>query len=219
MIPEGALTPVQGGFRLYLQNNFTHQVTKRRFRFTLAHELAHTFFYEVDGGVPKPIKRSPKGEKLEHLCHYGASQILVPDTVLKQQLKTEGAVASASAILDLAKLFDVSVEVIMRRLQELRLVADEKFAAILVDIVDGTKNRIQAACYGSVLLCNAPRPSRGMDFDSWVRPLLSPSGSARDLHWTCTTQTATITAEKVFRSNRSFILDLKFDPAPIKRAG
>src|SRR5205085_1418955 len=61
MIPEGVLSPVQGGFKIYLQSNFTDQGTKRRRRFTLAHELAHTFFYNVNGGVPNSIKGAPKG--------------------------------------------------------------------------------------------------------------------------------------------------------------
>src|SRR5437016_14630956 len=92
MIPEGVLTPVPGGFKIYLQSNFAQQGNKRRSRFTLAHELVHSFFYDLNGGVPKPLKGSPRGERLETLCHIGASQILLPDALLKQQLKRKGEV-------------------------------------------------------------------------------------------------------------------------------
>jgi hypothetical protein len=218
MIPEGVLTPVPGGFRIYLQSNFAHERTKRRTRFTLAHELAHTFFYDLNGEMPKPLKGGPKGKRLESLCHIGASQILLPDALLRQQLEMKGEVASAHSILDLARLFDVSVEVVMRRLHELRLIADENFAAVLVDTVQAGRQVIQAACYGSLLLSNANRPARGMDFDTWVAPLLGSSRETEPSEWTRTTRTTTITAKKVFRSKRSFILDLKFTPLAFHRA-
>ncbi len=218
MVPEGVLTPVPGGFKIYLQSNFTGRSgMKFRRRFTLAHELVHTFFYNLNGGMPEPVNRSPRGQRLERLCHIGARQILVPEFLLRQELKTKGEVASVEAILDLARLFDVSVEVLMRRLHGLGLIADDKFAAILVHTGDGGTPLIQAACYGSLLLCNANRPTRGMDFDSWVRPLLASTTSPLDSEWERTTQTATITAKKVFRSNRSFILDLRFNRPALNR--
>ena len=211
MIPEGVLTPVPGGFRIYLQSNFSHLPgIALRSRFTVAHELAHTFFYDLNGGLPTPVRGSPRGEKLERLCHIGASQILVPDELLRRELKTQGEVASVDAIRNLAKAFDVSLEVLMRRLQKLGLIADEKFAAILVDTYGG-KRLIQAACYGSLLSCNTVRPTRGMDYDSWVAPLLAPSESPQDSEWTRNTSTATIKATKIFRSKRSFILYLRFE--------
>lgn len=215
MIPEGVLTPVPGGFKIYLQSNFAnHPGAKFRRRFTLAHELAHTFFYELGGDVPKPKKRSPRGGVLERLCHVGASQILVPDVLLKQELanKNNGEVASAESIIYLAKVFQVSVEVIMRRIHETGAIAGERFAAVLVDVVETDRQLMKAACYGSMLLCNATSPKRGSDFHSWVRQLLPPSANARESEWTHETQSATITTKKVFRSKRSFILELRFDP-------
>ncbi|MGH9728614.1 MAG: ImmA/IrrE family metallo-endopeptidase [Candidatus Acidiferrales bacterium] len=183
---------------------------KLRERFTLAHELAHTVFYQLNGGVPKPIKGLPKGQKLERLCHIGASQILIPDSVLKHVVRTKGEVASAETILDLARFFSVSVEVLMRRLHKLGLIANEKFAAILVDTVEGRRRVIQAACYGPPLSCNATPPKRGLDYDSWVPQLMAPPASPEDSEWIHKTPSATIVAKKVFRSNRSFILELKF---------
>jgi hypothetical protein len=211
MVPEGVLTPVQGGFRIYLQSNFADRPGVRlRQRFTIAHELVHTFYYDLNGGVPKRKKSAPRGQTLERMCHIGASQILVPGGLLRREVKTMGEVASAESILDLARIFSVSAEVMIRRLHALELFASDNFAAILVDTGDGGRRLIQAACYGPLLLCLAAQPKRGLDFDSWVRPLLAPSGGSQVSEWTRTTPIATITAKKVCRSNRSFILDLRF---------
>jgi hypothetical protein len=219
MVPEGVLTPVQGGFRIYLQSNFAHQKTaKHRERFTIAHELVHTFYYDRDGDVPKPIKRLPSKDALERLCHMGASQILVPEGLLKREAKTRGQVASVESLLDLAAVFDVSAEVLIRRLHETQLFASDKFAAILVEAISGNRRLIRAACYGPLLLCLAIRPRRGLDFESWVLPLVSPSRSPHTSEWTHRTRKATIVARKVYRSNRSFILDLRFGP-PNTNAG
>jgi uncharacterized protein DUF955 len=211
MVPEGVLSTVPGGFKVYLQSNFTHKAgMERRTRFTLAHELAHTFFYNTAGQIPQIIKGSPKGRKLEYLCHVAANEMLVPSSLLKREVEARGEVASADSIIDLATLFEVSTEVMMRKLQKLGLFADDRFAAILVHVENGSKSLIKAACYGSLLLCNAPRPERGMDFDLWVRPIRPPDGEDGKSEWVCTTQTSTVIAKKIFRSRRSFILDLSF---------
>jgi hypothetical protein len=212
MVPEGVLAPVKGGFAIYLQNNFRAWNRKKtRERFSLAHELAHTFFYDQNHPVPKPMKGAPRGGRLEHLCHLAAGEILLPSPLLKQELKRKGMVASADAMLGLAELFDVSLEALMRRLHESRLFEEERFAAILVDTL-GSKQTIRAACYGPVLICNAPKPERGADFGSWVLPLLPTPDCIRDGGWTHNTKTAVISAKRIVRSPRSFVLDLQFGP-------
>ncbi len=211
MVPEGVLSPVPGGFTIFLQSNFTSQPgVKLRQRFTIAHELAHTFYYDLNGGIPRRRKDSPKGQTLERLCHIGASQILMPEEILRRELKTKGEVASTESVLDLSKVFDVSTEASIRRLHALEIIAGDKFAAILVGSDDGGKRLIQAACYGPLLLCYAGQPKRGLDFDSWVRPILGSSVGPSDTEWTHKTALGTVTAKKVFRSRRSFILDLRF---------
>ena len=197
---------------MYLQNNFLHQPNaRRRERFTIAHELVHTFYYDRDSGLPKRKKRAPRAQLLEMLCHDGASQILVPEDLVRRELQANGEVTSTERILGLSDIFDVSPHVMIMRLHILDLIADPSFAAILVDAPDGGRPSIQAACYGPLLLCNAIKPKRGSDFDSWVLPLLDPKSPDTGA-WTHRTRTATISAKKVYRSNRSFILELRFDP-------
>jgi len=210
MVPEGVLAPVRGGFRVFLQDNFVSEPGSRvRRRFTLAHELAHTFFYSLEGDLPKPIKGTPRGMRLERLCQLGAGEILVPEGILRGKMQSE-QIASADELLYLAATFDVSLEVIFRRIQELHLVAENEFAAVLVDRING-KDVIQASCYGSLLLCNLPKPRRGTELDVWVEPL---KVLQQDLgtEVPVATKTAEIQTRKVHRSRRSYIFELKFSP-------
>jgi hypothetical protein len=214
MVPEGVLAPVRGGFRVFLQDNFASEPGSRlRRRFTLAHELAHTFFYSMEGDLPKPIKGTPRGVRLERLCQLGASEILVPEGILRRRMQSEH-VSSADELLNLAATFDVSLEVIFRRIQELKLVAENEFAAVLVDRVNG-KDVIQTGCFGSLLLCNLPKPRRGTELDLWVRPLRELQADfGADVP--VTTKTAEIQTRKVYRSRKSYIFELKF--SPLRRA-
>jgi IrrE N-terminal-like domain len=218
MVPEGVLTTMPGGFRIYLQNNFDHLSGIRlRERFTLAHELVHTFFYDVTGEKPRPAKGSPKGKRLEYLCHAGAAQILVPDALLRDEVMRGGRVASIEGILKLASLFRVSVEVMMRRLHATELIDVEHFAAVLVDATKRGKPTIQAACFGPLLLCCTTPPKRGLDFDSWLGPLSLKSKGSRPLEWTRDTPAATVTARTTYRSERSFFLEITFAPPTTRR--
>src|SRR4051812_3098828 len=80
MIPEAVIHTDGTGFRISLQSNFIglHNCRLRR-RFSLAHEIAHTFFYEVRDGRLKPIRRAPVGDRLEAACHEAASLLLIPE--------------------------------------------------------------------------------------------------------------------------------------------
>jgi hypothetical protein len=214
MVPEGVLVAVQGGFRIYFQSNFEHQRRmKLRQRFTIAHELTHTFYYESTDEMPRPVKKSPTGERLEQLCHMGASQILMPESLLNDIVQLRGEPASAAYIIDLAATFEVSPEVAIRRLQELKLLPEEKFAAVLVDTGYEGRRIIRSACYGASLLIYASHPKQGTDFDDWVRPMLDPSCNFEESEWIHTNQSGAVSAKKVYTSDRSFILELKFGRA------
>jgi hypothetical protein len=210
MIPEGVLAPVPGGFKVFLQDNFASDPGNRvRRRFTLAHELAHTFFYSLEGDSPKPITGAPRGPRLERLCQFGASEILVPEVLLRQNLRS-GKAASAEELIELAAAFDVSLEVIFRRIHKLGLVAEDDFAAALVDRAQDGTDVVQAACYGSLLLCNLPKPVRGMPFDTWVEPLRALGGPEIGSRIPISTKTAEVRTRKVHRSRRSYIFELRF---------
>ena len=116
MIPEAAMQAKGKQLFIYLQSNFIDLpgMALRR-RFSLVHEIGHTLFYEEHDGELKPRKDAPRGESLEAACHKAASMILVPGKALKAELR-EHPPSNSAAIVELASRFEVSIEVMVRRL-------------------------------------------------------------------------------------------------------
>jgi hypothetical protein len=92
-----------------------------RFRFSLAHELIHTFFYDTKqhpytnwlaGTHAKEI------ESLEQACNFGASHLLLPTKLLKSDARKVD-VLTADGIIDLATRYQVSIECLINRLAHL----------------------------------------------------------------------------------------------------
>jgi hypothetical protein len=89
----------------------------RRLRFTKAHEICHTFFYEL---VPEfkfqPHTTDPCEERL---CNVGAEELLMP----LSYVKTEAALrpVSIESLESLATRFDVSRAAMLLRLRQARL--------------------------------------------------------------------------------------------------
>lgn len=117
---EGAsgaiLEPVPGGFILRLGQN---QTTVRR-RFGIAHEIGHTFFYNLN--YDPPIKIFPRecssilGEKKEEdICNAFARELLMPRELVQQDI-TNANQRNLQMIIDLAGKYVVSTEVAARRL-------------------------------------------------------------------------------------------------------
>lgn len=90
MIPEAAILPIGNRFRIFLQSNFNHHHgMKSRLRFSLAHEIAHTFFFELTGDALRPMKGAPSGVQLESACHSGAGRLLIPERSLRREIKAK----------------------------------------------------------------------------------------------------------------------------------
>lgn len=83
------------------------------FRATLAHEIAHTFFFYCDGGhPPKDLSHFPAGdEDLEWLCSYIARNILIPTSLFRKKAalyrRLESNKFSIKVLFDLADKFEV----------------------------------------------------------------------------------------------------------------
>ena len=101
------------GFNILL----TRQGSQARLRFTLAHEICHTFFYEY---VPEikflPHETDPLEERL---CDFGAAELLMsPSAVQKSAAQRPICIESLRA---LAEQFSVSNAAMFLRLRSLRL--------------------------------------------------------------------------------------------------
>ncbi len=121
MVPDlkcdGTLEPTgmryEDGFRMLLKKN----VPQVRLRFTMAHEICHTFFYEL---VPE-IKFRPNttDESEERLCNVGAAAILINERSLRRQAKKMQS--TLESLEDLAAAYEVSLSTMLLRLRSLQL--------------------------------------------------------------------------------------------------
>jgi hypothetical protein len=81
---DALLIPVEGGFKIKLKNEDKLHYTYRT-RYSCAHEMVHTFFYEIeDGGVPFRAV-SGGSEYEEKLCEQAAAELLMPKEVLEKK--------------------------------------------------------------------------------------------------------------------------------------
>lgn len=110
------LVPVPGGFIVRLGKG---QSTARR-RFGIAHEIGHTFFYNLE--YDPPIKILPRecsrwlGEKKEEdICNAFASELLMPRELVEQDIANFSE-KNLKTTIDLAKRYLVSPEVAARKL-------------------------------------------------------------------------------------------------------
>ena len=169
MVPEAAMTPVPGGFRIYLQGNFINLPgMARRRRFSLAHEIAHTLFYELRDGAFTPVPKAPRGAKLEAACHFGARLLLIPQRYLTTELQILKKPIRAADVVDLARKFDVSIEPMLRRLDEIGAFKSEETAIVLVHCNRKQSASIEHAICPPWLRSLLPVPARGRSLSSWL---------------------------------------------------
>ncbi|MCI0426408.1 MAG: ImmA/IrrE family metallo-endopeptidase [Nitrospiraceae bacterium] len=116
--PEGAL-----------RIEFNPDQPKGRQRYSIAHELAHTFFPDVREEVRHRLSRREMRDddwQLELLCNLGAAEILMPIGSFVELSKEE---LSAHRLMELRRKFDVSIEALCIRLVRLTEQPCAMFAA------------------------------------------------------------------------------------------
>jgi hypothetical protein len=99
----------------------TDELTDPRVRFSLAHEFAHTLFYDLTFSPPKIAKAFRAGggktalENLERNCDRLAGHLLLPTRLFEAAVLNMKEI-SADSLRELARCAGVSLEVIIRRL-------------------------------------------------------------------------------------------------------
>jgi len=96
---------------------------RRELRFTLAHEIAHTFFYDQSSSVPKKTASQIPQRIIEQTCDKIAAEILMPQDMVFQYLKSKYKIGDnidldtlPEILVDLFVVFDVSPGVAARRI-------------------------------------------------------------------------------------------------------
>lgn len=110
---DGAIHPLgnqyKDGFKMLVKSNSS----RYRIRFTMAHEVCHTLFYEL---VPELKFRNHEVDPLEErLCNIGAAALLMPAQMVKA--KAKGLGASFDALDKLSALFEVSPQAMLLHLR------------------------------------------------------------------------------------------------------
>jgi hypothetical protein len=125
--PEGfkILLNSDGGRTQKLRERYRNEskgtLLQSRLRFSIAHELAHTLFYDLTNGSPKLSKKFKAGggrnelENLERHCNTIASHLLLPTQMLSTEFLRIKTITPES-ILELAQTTGVSLQALLLRL-------------------------------------------------------------------------------------------------------
>jgi hypothetical protein len=129
MLLDGALESIEDGFKVYIydaKQEFVVPLTRsvlldQRQRFTLAHEVGHTFFFDTQRARPAALPGIPKYQDLERLCNLIGSEILVPEVCLRRYFQRRDPrhrrpPLTIETVCGISEEFDVSVEVVIRRI-------------------------------------------------------------------------------------------------------
>ncbi len=176
MIPRGVLLPVEGGFEVYLRDSnrkdFDTSETEPegllspRQRFSLAHEIAHTFFYKFSGSVPAPDDAVSNGPELEKICDRTAGHILVPTDLLKREVGDYERI-DAAFVRSVASKFRASLTVLIERLSIVEPSNPFERCVLLAKRLDGDAE-IRAVYFGVGLLRTLTRPSKYTRVTEWI---------------------------------------------------
>jgi hypothetical protein len=178
MVPRAVLVPVDKGFEAYLRDSVSRDVNiaeaepsnllTHQQRFSLAHEIAHTFFFKLSDAIPVPVKVNNSFE-LEKLCNRVASRILVPAELLRQEIKREVGESErvdAAFVRSAAAKFRTSIEVLIGRLRVVEPSNCFERCVLLVRRIEGDAV-ICASYFGAGLLTVLPSPVKFTRLTDW----------------------------------------------------
>lgn len=112
----GMLIPVKDGFIIKLNSDDPI----RRQRVTCAHEIAHTFFYDLTTSRPSKVSQRVGKWGEEGICNFLAEEMIMPEKSVHQVI-AQFAYPSMKAFVTLMNQFDVSSEFITWRLHRLKI--------------------------------------------------------------------------------------------------
>jgi hypothetical protein len=219
MIPRGGLLPIKRGFAMYVRGQEHHDMDTpsaepggfltRRQRFTVAHEIAHTFFYDLTQEHPAPHSAVPRPTTLEAICDQGALFLLMPTQLLRRNLPDPQEIDIAF-VRELARAFNVSLTVTLSNLGRISAASPAARCILLVRRVSDNAE-ISAVCFGTGLLRTLPRPARFTSLRQWLPGLPAEViNRRRDQQWEATSAGRAVLFRKVeLGSGSSFLLQVE----------
>jgi len=179
---DGAIEAIESGFEVHLRAERERSVpilsvdtTKMdpRVRFTLAHEIGHTFFYDERF---QPVVPQPDKPLLEWMCNFAAVRLLLPKSLLELELGPGGRLDSLEMAQDLAEHTGVSCFVVVRRFDELKALVDQDYALLIVEKKDDSTLLVLGACLNGVFTAET-KPELYGCLPGWVLKLAPGVGS------------------------------------------
>lgn len=182
---DGAIEVAADGFVVHMHSTKeqlvpTSTVDSRalslRERFTLAHEISHTFFYDA---ARRPSSPQPNRRLLESSCNHGAQRLLLPKHLVEREIGTGRRFDSIEMACDLASAAQVSTEVVLQRLDGIENFKETDYALITLRRQDDGSLVTTGICLNGVFK-KLPRPKLYAAPPSWVGKiapdLLAPTG-------------------------------------------
>jgi Zn-dependent peptidase ImmA (M78 family) len=132
---EGLLIPTKGGYRVRLKKS----ATESRRRFSLAHELGHTFFYRDSGSGPRHqigVLNTREKSAEERICNLFASALLMPSQQFREHfsnLPTNHPSQLLDRLESTARNFRVSLPALFQRLRSIAIDGPSYISAGLFD--------------------------------------------------------------------------------------
>jgi hypothetical protein len=152
LLVDGCLSVKRDGFNIYVRcsKEEVEETTKRfsegadpilpgRMRFTIAHEIAHTFFFDLSSERPRnrlATEHPGNLKALERVCNQTAARLLLPTDLMRREF-TRIDVFKPEALRALARRAGVSGSMLANRLGELSPFIHDVVAVAYVEIVDG----------------------------------------------------------------------------------
>jgi len=146
--------------------NVNEQVNTVRKRLTALHELAHLIL-----SFPAKITEKEK----EHLCFSFASAVLFPEAVFKEKLGVKRSSILLNELILLENYYGVSVQAIMYRAHDLRLISDSKFKEYQIWL---SKSGFKAKSFGNFCGCETPMRFQRLVYKALSEDIISSSKAA-----------------------------------------
>jgi len=114
---RGRLTHIQDGFQIAVDKD----LSRVQRRFTVAHEIGHSYFFELDSSPMRRRRVTAPRRLIERACDIFAAELLMPSELVRQQYGQASNFCDGdgqdvlSSIVRLGAEFDVSLRAMARR--------------------------------------------------------------------------------------------------------
>jgi len=176
---DGAIGAAADGFVVQLSSDKDQRVPcvavdstalSPRQRFTLAHEIGHTFFYD---GARRAVRPHPNARLLESLCNQAARILLLPEFLVEREIGVGRRFNSIEMARDLASSAVVSPEVVLNRLDGIEHLKETDYALLSLRLRDGGMLITTGVCLHGGAFSTLPRPALHAPPPRWVASIVA----------------------------------------------